>query len=105
MARPKSFASLSVETLLKMRTDIAETLAKKAAELRVQLSMLGSHESKTTKRRNGKAHPAKGKKVAPKYRDPKTKATWAGRGAQPRWLREAIKGGAGLESFAIGKRG
>jgi DNA-binding protein H-NS len=89
MARPKSFASLSVETLLKMRADIADTLARKAKELQSQLSLLGSHEAKSTKRRNGKAHPAKGKKVAPKYRDPETKATWAGRGAQPRWLREA----------------
>jgi DNA-binding protein H-NS len=38
--------------------------------------------------------------VAPKYRDDKGN-TWSGRGLQPIWLREQIKGGKKLEDFAI----
>jgi monoamine oxidase len=40
--------------------------------------------------------------VAPKYRNPKdTSQTWAGRGLQPLWVREAIKAGKKLDSFLI----
>jgi hypothetical protein len=44
----------------------------------------------------------KGRKIAPKYRD-RHGNVWAGRGAQPLWLREAIKGGAKAEDFLIAK--
>jgi hypothetical protein len=40
--------------------------------------------------------------VPVKYRD-KEGNTWAGRGAQPVWLREKLKAGAKLEDFAIQK--
>ena len=40
------------------------------------------------------------RKVPPKYRDDKGN-TWAARGSQPRWLREAIASGKTLESFAV----
>ena len=40
----------------------------------------------------------KGRKVAIKYRD-KSGNTWAGRGAQPRWLTAAIKAGAKRDDF------
>ncbi|MBI5718830.1 MAG: H-NS histone family protein [Burkholderiales bacterium] len=39
-------------------------------------------------------------KVAVKFRD-KNGNTWTGRGNQPVWLREAIRGGAKIESFRI----
>jgi hypothetical protein len=45
----------------------------------------------------------KGRKVAVKYRD-NTGNTWAGRGAQPVWLREKLKAGAKLEDFAVDKQ-
>ena len=44
----------------------------------------------------------KGRKVPIKYRD-KEGNTWAGRGAQPVWLREKLKAGAKLEDFAVQK--
>ena len=44
----------------------------------------------------------KGRKVPPKYRGPSGE-TWAGRGARPRWLVSAIKGGKKLDDFLIGK--
>lgn len=41
-------------------------------------------------------------KVAPKYRNPKNSGeTWTGRGRQPRWVAEAIEGGATLASLEI----
>lgn len=103
MAKSKTLATLSVEALLEMRDSISEMLSTKAKEMRSQLSRLAGEEPKGTNGR--KAHPAKGKKVQEKYRNPKTKATWAGRGVQPVWLREAVKQGASLESFAVAKRG
>jgi DNA-binding protein H-NS len=45
----------------------------------------------------------KGRKVPIKYRD-KAGNTWAGRGAQPVWLREKLKAGAKLEDFAVHKK-
>src|SRR5262249_27239196 len=44
----------------------------------------------------------KGRKVPPKYRGPSGE-TWAGRGARPRWLVAAIKGGKKLDDFLIDK--
>jgi DNA-binding protein H-NS len=43
-----------------------------------------------------------GRKVPPKYRSPNGE-TWAGRGAQPVWLREAIKAGKKADDFLIAK--
>jgi DNA-binding protein H-NS len=42
-----------------------------------------------------------GAKVAPKYRDPTSGATWSGRGLKPRWLTSALEAGRSLEEFAI----
>ena len=50
----------------------------------------------------GRGSALKGKKVPPKYRSPSGE-TWAGRGAKPRWLVAAIKGGKKLDDFLIEK--
>lgn len=42
-----------------------------------------------------------GRKVAIKYRDPVTGATWTGRGLKSRWMAEAFAGGKTLSDFAI----
>jgi DNA-binding protein H-NS len=43
-----------------------------------------------------------GRKVKPKYRNPANKSqTWAGRGKQPRWLVDALKGGKTIQDFVI----
>jgi DNA-binding protein H-NS len=44
----------------------------------------------------------KGRKVPPKYRGPSGEI-WAGRGAKPRWLVAAMKGGKELDDFLIDK--
>ncbi len=46
----------------------------------------------------------KGRKVPEKYRGPEGE-TWAGRGAQPRWLVAALKEGKKLDDFLIEKSG
>jgi DNA-binding protein H-NS len=51
----------------------------------------------------GKAHPLKGRTVAPKYRDPNYPGqTWAGRGQAPRWLTAYESQGRKREEFLIG---
>jgi len=42
-----------------------------------------------------------GKKVAPKYRDPGTGATWTGRGLKPKWMAAAVAAGKTPSAFAI----
>ena len=42
-----------------------------------------------------------GAKVAPKYRDADTGNTWSGRGLHPKWLKQALAGGAKLSDFAL----
>ena len=97
MARMHGLGSMSVDELLKLRDDVGKVLGQKAAQLEQQLSMLGGEVATG---RRGRRGAMKGRKVAVKYRD-KQGNTWAGRGAQPVWLREKLKGGAKLEEFAV----
>jgi DNA-binding protein H-NS len=53
--------------------------------------------------RKGRKSKLKGRKVAPKYRDPKTKQTWSGRGAMAGWLKAEIKAGKKRDDFLIAK--
>src|SRR5918992_6230767 len=51
---------------------------------------------------HARPHALKGKKLPPRYRNPKNrKETWAGRGNRPRWLVAALKGGKNLEAFTV----
>jgi DNA-binding protein H-NS len=95
-----NLASMSIDALLKLRGDIEETFSHKAAELKEQLSRLGDEAGGYRKR--GRGSSLKGRRVAIKYRD-RSGNTWAGRGAQPVWLREKLKAGAKLEDFAVQK--
>ena len=107
MARPSKLASMSVEALLQLRDDIGSVLSRKAGQLQTQLAALGdggwiSSAKKAVGRPRGSK--MKGRKVAPKYRNPKNRSeTWAGRGAMPRWMAAEIKKGKKREDFAISK--
>ena len=58
--------------------------------------------AKSTTVRRARPHALKGKKLPPRYRNPKNrKETWAGRGNRPRWLVAALRGGKKLEAFAV----
>ena len=103
MARPKSLASLSIEALLKLRDDIGAALTRRASDMKEQLARLGGGEVGNGRRGRRRGGPLKGRKIAPKYRGPGGE-TWAGRGARPRWLAEALKGGKKLDDFLIAKK-
>ena len=90
-------SGITVEALMDLRKRVDETLHKRRAELQQQLAALG-----VTRVVRGGGSILKGKKVPPKYRS-SSGETWAGRGAKPRWLVAAIKGGKKLDDFLIDK--
>ena len=110
MARAKSLASLSIDALVKLRDDVGNALSKRAGELKRQLSSLtGTDGGKRRKpgtdvgngRRPRKGSKLRGRKIAPKYRHPKTGETWSGRGAMAGWLKAELKAGKKRDSFLI----
>ena len=96
-----NLSGMNVEALMDLREQIDKTLVKRRAELETQLAKMGAGVGGTRVVRGG-GSALKGKKVPPKYRDPSGE-TWAGRGARPRWLVAAIKGGKKLDDFLIDK--
>src|SRR6516165_9277608 len=91
-----SLTGMTVEALMDLRKRVDETLHKRRAEIERQLAALAGG------RRVSGGGPLKGRKVPPKYRS-RSGETWAGRGAKPRWLVDAIKGGRKLDDFLIDK--
>ena len=91
---------MTVEALMDLRKRVDETLLKRRAEIETQLARMGAVVGGA---RGGRSA-LKGKKVPPKYRGPSGE-TWAGRGAKPRWLVDAMKGGKKLDDFLIDKSG
>jgi len=94
-----NLGSMSVDALLTLRDDVEKALSGRAKELQDQLARLGRDLGSQTRVRGSSL---KGGKVPIKYRD-RSGNTWAGRGAQPVWLREKLKDGAKLEDFAVHK--
>jgi len=92
-----NLSGMTVEALMDLRRRIDETLHRRRAELQQQLAALG-----VTRVVRGGRSALKGRKVPPKYRGPSGE-TWAGRGARPRWLVAAIKGGKKIDDFLIDK--
>ena len=99
-----SLSGMTVEALMDLRKRVDETLHKRRAELEKQLGRMHRAIAVIGGRRvvRGGASALKGRKVPPKYRGPSGE-TWAGRGARPRWLVAAIKGGKKLDDFLIEK--
>ena len=93
-----NLSGMTVEALMDLRKRVDETLHKRRAELEKQLTALTG--GRRVVRGSGSA--LKGRKVPPKYRS-RSGETWAGRGAKPRWLVDAIKGGRKLDDFLIDK--
>src|SRR3954453_16938360 len=97
----QTLASMSVEALLQLRDEITSTLSRKAGDLKRQLERLGdwgSSRGRPTTRKTS----LKGRKVPPKYRGPNGE-TWAGRGARPPWLQEALRAGGKADDFLSAK--
>jgi DNA-binding protein H-NS len=103
MARPKKLSLLSVEALFQLRDEVAAALGQKAEALKKELASLGADYAEVGRIAvYGKKKSLQGRKVPIKYRD-KAGNTWAGRGAQPRWLTAAIKAGAKRDDFLVDK--
>src|SRR5262245_64261749 len=95
-----NLSGMSVEGLMDLRQQVDETLHERRAELEKQLERMAVVGGRRVVRGGGSI--LKGRKVPPKYRGPSGE-TWAGRGARPRWLVAAIKGGKKLDDFLIDK--
>ena len=95
-----NLSRMTVEALMDLRKRVDEMLDRRRAELEKQLERMGRALAVVSGRGGGSA--LKGRKVSPKHRGPSGE-TWAGRGARPRWLVDAIKGGRKLDDFLIDK--
>ena len=95
-----NLSRMTVEALMDLRTQVDEMLVKRRAELQKQLERIAVVGGRRVVRGGGSA--LRGRKVPPKYRG-RSGETWAGRGAKPRWLVAAIKGGKKLDDFLIDK--
>ena len=87
---------MNVVALMSLRDQVEKRLLECRAEIEKQLAAIPGSKGNSSK------SSLKGKKVPPKYRSPSGE-TWAGRGARPRWLVAAIKGGKKLDDFLIDK--
>ncbi|MEA3122909.1 MAG: DNA-binding protein [Paraburkholderia sp.] len=63
-------------------SEVIEDIRRKVAEFNLSASDLGFAEAP----RRGRPPKAKKTPLPPKYRDPKSGATWGGRGRMPNWL-------------------
>jgi DNA-binding protein H-NS len=92
-----SLKGMNVEALMSLRDQVNNRLQVCRAEIEKELAAFDGHKGNS-----GKSS-MKGKKVPPKYRSPSGE-TWAGRGARPRWMVEALKKGKKMDSFLIKRR-
>jgi DNA-binding protein H-NS len=91
-----SLKGMNVQALMSLRTQIDKRLAELRAELEKQLEAL------SPSKRKSKSSALRGRKVPPKYRSPSGE-TWAGRGARPRWMVDALKKGRKMDDFLIAR--
>jgi DNA-binding protein H-NS len=99
-----NLSGMNVEALMDLRQRVDEMLLEHRAEIQQQLEKMNKTIAVVGRLRivRGGRSALKGRKVPPKYRGPSGE-TWAGRGARPRWLVAAIKGGKKLDDFLIDK--
>jgi DNA-binding protein H-NS len=87
---------MNVEALMSLRDQVDKRLLELRTELQKQLASLDGQ----AKGRSWISGSLKGRKVPPKYRN-RSGETWAGRGARPRWMVEALKKGKKIDDFLI----
>ena len=97
-----NISRMSVEALMDLRKRVDQMLLERRAEIEKQLERVGRAIVVVGGRGGQRGSALKGRKVPPKYRGPSGE-TWAGRGAKPKWLVAAIKGGKKLDDFLIDK--
>lgn len=100
-----------LETLRQQRDELNRRIAeleaaekaaylKQVQELMYKGGLSAADVMAAAKKPKGAA-PTKGGTLPPKYKNPATGETWAGRGAKPKWLEEALSKGQTLDSFAV----
>jgi DNA-binding protein H-NS len=104
MAR-QNLASLSVDALLKLRDEIGAQLSRRANALKKELAALGEDYAEVGRiALYGKKKKALARRrVAAKYKHPKTGRTWSGRGAPLKEIADDLKRGKKLDDFLISK--
>ena len=95
-----NLTGMNVEALISLRKQVDERLAELRTELEKQLE---AFTGQVPSKRKAKGSSLKGRKVPPKYRSPDGE-TWAGRGAKPKWLVEALKKGKRMDDFLITRK-
>lgn len=91
-------ARLMQEALSTERKGAIERIRAIMAEFGVTVEDLAPRSPRGAPKQKGGEERAK---VAPKYRDPATGATWTGRGLKPKWLAAYVSAGRAVEEFAI----
>ena len=89
-----SFGDLTYEELLQKRAELDETInqrarAEKRGAIEKALELINRYKLEIVDlfpRGSGRPGAPAPKRVAPKYRDPVTGATWTGRGKAPLWI-------------------
>ena len=84
----------TLQELLAQQVELAKLIAEKReletsgaiAKARALIEEFGLTSADLFGKGKGSTAKKEGSKVAPKYRDPNTGATWTGRGKAPRWL-------------------
>jgi DNA-binding protein H-NS len=94
------------DALGQMQQEHQQSISTKRSELEKELAALGYGAPKKRGRPKGvKNGPARsnGKKrsVKAKYRDPKTKETWSGRGRMATWLKSKQDAGEKIEKYLV----
>ena len=97
-----SLSGMTVEALMDLRTRVDGMLHQHRAEIEKRLERMDRAIAEAGSRGGQRGSALKGRKVPAKYRGPSGE-TWAGRGAKPRWLVAATKGGKKLDDFLIDK--
>jgi DNA-binding protein H-NS len=100
VARQSRLSALSINALVKMRDEIGAILGRRADALKKELQAIGD-DYKAVGRIAVYGRKKQSRKVGAKYRHPKTKETWSGRGLKPRWLMAQIKAGKKADDFLI----
>ena len=92
-----NLSGMNVAALMSLRDQVDKRLLELRAELEKQLEALGGQA-----KRKARSSALRGRKVPPKYRS-RSGETWAGRGAKPKWMVEALKKGKKIDDFLIDK--
>jgi DNA-binding protein H-NS len=99
-------AIIEIKRLMKLYELTAEDIglssagARKAGKKTGRKLSAKNTAAKTRKTRKTKSNDGRAR-VAPKFKDPETGATWTGRGKQPKWLSAQLSAGKSIDQFKI----